>query len=571
MRHVSWIIATLALAVGCAGQPAAQAPAAAQPASSEAPLALATPLTAEPIPTEAAPTQPPASTDAAPAQTAQPTAAPTEAPTHPPAPSPEASAEALAERESSDGALPGGAFDVAAQAAALLPEFANDLDRAGAWNRYTIDGAIDPDARLLSARQRVDYTNRDSAPLDKLYFHLYPNLPDFGGALDVSSIFVDGLPVEPAYETGRYLLRVDLPRPLAPGASTTVALEFTTRAPENASRTNYGAFNKENGVLALASSYPILAIVRGGVWDIERPDPRGDFVNSETALYDVTLVGSAAWKIVTTGVAISWEPQGAQQTARFVSGPQREFTIALTQLEQLSAEVEGVRINSFYRAGSAANGQVALDAAANSVRIFNQRYGRYPLREIDVVEFDARSFLGVEYPGVTLIDHALYTEPNGPEITVAHEIGHMWWYSVVGNDVQRESWLDEALASYSQVVYQEGVRGADAAERELEGFRQRYWNNLAAGRDAPVAQPNGQFRANYVALVYGKSVLFIQALREQLGEERFSGFLQQYYAQHRYGYVTGADLLASAEGACGCELDQLYLDWITRTVPVEVP
>jgi hypothetical protein len=40
---------------------------------------------------------------------------------------------------------------------------------------------------------------------------------------------------------------------------------------------------------------------------------------------------------------------------------------------------------------------------------------------------------------------------------------------VVGNNVQTEAWLDEALVSYSQIVYQEGVNGPEAAEHELEG------------------------------------------------------------------------------------------------------
>jgi aminopeptidase N len=68
-----------------------------------------------------------------------------------------------------------------------------------------------------------------------------------------------------------------------------------------------------------------------------------------------------------------------------------------------------------------------------------------------------------------------------------------------------------------------------------------------------------------------KAVLFFQAIRGQIGEEAFDRFLHAHYAQHRYGYISGQDLLADAEGACGCELDQLYEDWITTTNRVELP
>src|SRR5262249_9204699 len=151
---------------------------------------------------------------------------------------------------------------------------------------------------------------------------------DFAGSLIVSALAVDGQPREVVYEGQRYLLRVDLPQPLAPRATATVAFDFVTTAPQNASADFYGAFNEENGVLALASSYPIAAIVRGGVWDIDRPDPRGDFVNSETALYDVTLAAPADWSLATTGVVINRQLDGGRQTIRIVSGPQRDFMIS---------------------------------------------------------------------------------------------------------------------------------------------------------------------------------------------------------------------------------------------------
>ena len=461
-------------------------------------------------------------------------------------------------------------FDTAAQSRALLPQFERDLDQAGAWNRYTIAATLDARARTLSGRQRLEYTNRDSVALSEIYFHLYPNLRDFGGKLAVSNVAVNGQRAETAAPRAD-LLRVRLAEPLQPSATLTITLDFAARAPEKASRTRYGAFNKENGVLALASAYPLVAVVRGGVWDIGALNGVGDFVNAETSLYDVSLSGPPDWRLVTTGVAVAYQADQSRQQARFVSGPQREFTVAAVQLEQASAEVDGTRVTSYFRSGSSAGGKAALQAAVQSLQVFNQRYGRYPLAELDVIEIDARQFLGVEYPGLVMIEHALYTRPQDLEITVAHEVAHQWWYSLVGNDVQRASWLDEALASYSQIIYQEAIRGPAAAERELEGFRQRYRQNLAAGRDAPVEQPNSSFRGNYVALVYGKAVLFYQALRVNLGAQQFDRFLHEYYAQHRYGYVRGEDVVRTANSVCGCDVGPLYADWITKSVPLKAP
>lgn len=463
------------------------------------------------------------------------------------------------------------AGDPSGQGAALLPEFQSDLAQAGAWNRYTIVATISPQRQLLEGKLTLNYTNRDSVALDRVYFRLLPNLADFAGRLDISTLTIDGRPARIVYEQRRYLLRVDLSRRLEPGQSVQLGLNFRTTTPANAGRRYYGAFNLQNSVLALASAYPIVAIVRAGRWDIATPDTRGDLVNSETALYDVTLTAPADWTLATTGVAADGRLDAGMQTARFVSGPQRDFMIVAMKLRAVTGSVGGTRVNAFYMPGDEAGGQVALRAAVSALQVFSDRFGAYPLAELDIVPVDAGTFLGVEYPGITLIERRLYRgNPRELEIIVAHEVAHQWWYSLVGNNVQTEAWLDEALASYAQVVYAEALYGRAAAESQLDGFRSSYRAVRAGGRDAVVAQPNRKIR-NYFPIVYAKGALFFEALRQQIGDEAFERFLKDYYANHRYGIATAADVMGSAEAACSCELDQLYRDWILTTAPVVIP
>ncbi len=463
-------------------------------------------------------------------------------------------------------------LDPGMQINALLPEFSADLDAAAQWNRYTVQARIDPEARTITGDLRLEYTNRAASPLNQIYLYLFPNLPDFGGRLDINSAAVDGRPVRVRYEASRFLLRLDLLAPLSPGAGAVVVLNFAARAPLDASQRFYAAFNRERGVLALASALPMAARWNGDAWDLAVPISRGDFVTSETALYDVTLTIPTAWTAVTTGVALESRRESGMQTTRFVSGPQRDFTIVLTRFQSISTEVDGTRITSYYRPESAAGGRAVLDTAANALRAFNRRFGRYPLAELDIVQIDARKFLGVEYPGLIMIDRRLYDgERSGLEIIVAHEVAHQWWYSLVGNDVQNEAWLDEGLASFSQVIYQEEVHGLAAATRELDGFRASYTRARDAGRNAPLQRPVAAFRGNYTAIVYAKGALFFQALRERIGEPAFDHFLHDYYVAFRYRLASSDDVLVTAENACSCELDDFYRDWVTTAAPVAIP
>lgn len=464
---------------------------------------------------------------------------------------------------------------VAAQAAALLPASAGDLGRAGAWDRYTIVAALDPGRLTVGGTATVELTNRSAAAYERLYFRLYPNHPDFGGRLDVTGARVDGQPVRSGTERGDTLIWLALPRPLAPGATARAELSFVTRTPRDASADTFGAHNFEAGLWSMANFYPVLARHLGAAgWDRRPIVSRGDFTVTDTALYDVTVDAPPGWSLLSTGVRVSAGPAGdGARRERFVSGPQREFYLGAAQgLDQASSVVDGTRVVSHYQRDDAAAGRRALEVGERSLRAFNARFGAYPLAELEIVQGAMTQFLGMEYPGVVLIEQELYeSNGRGLETTVAHEIAHQWWYSLVGSDAQGEPWLDEGLTSYSQVLYYEAAGDARQAEAELRAFRDSYERARTSRRDAPLASPPAALQSIYVPIVYAKGALFFHALRAQVGEDAFDRFLRAYYAAGRYGQVGGADLLRAAEGACSCELDALYRDWVQTAAPVPLP
>ena len=464
---------------------------------------------------------------------------------------------------------------VAAQAAALLPAFSGDLAQASAWDRYTIIAALSPGERRVRGTVTVAVTNRSPRPYERIYFHLYPNHPDFGGRLDITSATLDGLPVASGTEQGDTLLWLALPRPLAPGGVTQAVLSFEAQTPRNASSTTFGAFNQEAGLWSLATFYPILARSFAATgWDRRPIESRGDFVVSSTALYDVTIDAPTDWRLISTGAKLSTSAVNASvKRERFVSGPQREFYLGATQgLDAASVTVDGTRIVSHYQPANATAGKRALRVAEQALRTFNARYGPSPLAELEVVQAALTTFLGMEYPGVVLIEQNLYKQTGGDlEPTVAHEVAHQWWYSQVGNDAQGEAWLDEGLASYAQVLYYEGVGAPALATDELNFFRDGFTAIRKRKRDAPLATSTANLRGIYEAVAYDKGALFFHSLRGQIGEATFSRFLKGYYAEGRYREITGPDLLRAAESACTCQLDQLYADWVLTTAPVRIP
>ncbi|NCC37113.1 MAG: hypothetical protein EOM24_34665, partial [Chloroflexia bacterium] len=228
---------------------------------------------------------------------------------------------------------------VAAQVAAMLPAYVTDLKQAAAWERYTIVAALSPDQQRVRGTVQILVANRTATPHPRIVFHLYPNHPDFGGRLDVTSATINGLPVASGTAYDDSLFWLELAQPLLPGATVEVQMSFVARTPRNASARTFGAFNQEAGLWSMANFYPILARQRAeGGWD-ERPiESRGDFVVSSTALYDVTIDVPGDWTLVTTGVAVAREAvTPGVRRERFVSGPQREFYLGATRgLAQVS-------------------------------------------------------------------------------------------------------------------------------------------------------------------------------------------------------------------------------------------
>ncbi|WP_322487262.1 M1 family metallopeptidase [Chloroflexus sp.] len=464
---------------------------------------------------------------------------------------------------------------ITAQTAAMRAGSVASLIREP-WDRYTMRVQLDPSGPRLSGEITVQLTNRTEVDFDSIWFHLYPNHPDFGGRLDVTSALIDGIPTPSRTLHGDTLIGLIPPQAIAPSERATVTMTFTARGPRNASQRIFGAYNLEAGVWSIASFYPMLARYIPGIgWDTRPIVSRGDFTVSAIALYDVTIEAPADWQLVTSGSRLTYQTtDNGGQISRFVSGPQREFYLAALQgLVAASADVDGTRVISYIQPDDPAAAERSLAIATTALRVFNQRFGAYPYTELEVIQAALTQFYGMEYPGVVLIEQSLYRRDNRLlETTIAHEISHQWWYGVVGNDAQGEAWLDEGLASYSQILYYEMIGVPEQANAELDAFRAVYRRLRERGGDAPLATPpSGLNDGRYVPVVYAKGALFFHALRQRIGEEAFNTFLQGYVAAASYREIAGPDLLRAAEQACACELDDMFADWVMTAHEVTIP
>jgi hypothetical protein len=458
----------------------------------------------------------------------------------------------------------------------MLPSARALLDSLPDLTHYTIDVNINPAANAFAGHALVEYINTESRPLESLFFRLLPNGGQgYGnGALEVSQTRVDGQVAETSLSVDDTVIQVSLPQELMPGERLEVGLDFQGVVPVDfggeQSPWAYGIYNTSQGVMALSGWYPILAVYDVDGWHLDPVSPMGDSVFSETALYTVDVTLPADQVLAATGIEIGRQPSGDQVRYQLVSGPMRDFFIVASRDFQVTSQtVDGTLVNAYYLPDYDLAAAEGLSVAASSLGIYNRRFGAYPFSELDVVQTPLQNALGVEYPGIVLVGASLYDKPDDPSfsVTVAHEVAHQWWYSLVGNDVFAEPWLDEGLATYSSSLYNQEDLGEGAYQGLVSYWQGRYDTLVNQGKDDVVTQGLSHFESLgdpriYSGVVYAKAALFFEALRRTVGDQAFFAALQAYYKNYQFRVATRDGLLADFNKASGERLDALYQEWL---------
>jgi hypothetical protein len=430
---------------------------------------------------------------------------------------------------------------------------------------YRIELVIDEELVHVDGTEVVRYTNQEDAPLTEVDFRLFPNI--LGGKMTVSELTVNGGPVTPKYELEDSQMIVPLAEPLAVGKSVTIAMAFAVTVPTDV-ELNYGVFASYEGVLTLAHSYPMIAVYDNTGWNAEIPPQWGDVTYADMSFFLVKVTAPEDVTVVASGVESAPETVGRQVVQNVREGPARDFFLAASRDFQVQSKTVGqVTINSYAPKALQGGSEAALEVAVRALETYSDAYAPYPYTELDVVATPTLA-LGVEYPGVIAIAERVYSDTTYGEqtsivreSTVAHEVGHQWFYNLVGNDQLDEPWLDESLAQFATWQYYKSNFGFDAANGFKASFVSR-WDNVNS-QPIPIDQPVAAFTgAQYSAIVYGRGPLFFIALRDKMGATAFDEFLRDYVATYSWGIATTAGLKSLAEKHCNCDLTSLFEEWI---------
>jgi aminopeptidase N len=234
-----------------------------------------------------------------------------------------------------------------------------------------------------------------------------------------------------------------------------------------------------------------------------------------------------------------------------------------TDYKVATQTVGDVKVFAYYFAFYDEQGEALLQTTAQALQVFSETFGPYRHKTMTAVQGDFND--GMEYSGFYFISRDYFNlydgTPKNYMVTIgAHETAHQWWFDGVANDQGLEPWLDEALSTYSEVIYYESIY-PDLVDW---WWGYRYFEFQKAGAvDTRVYDGGGQ--RPYWDKVYLTGARFFRDLRERVGDEIFFAFLRDYYTQYAGKRATAVDFFRVFREHSSADISDLMSEYFQKS------
>jgi hypothetical protein len=200
---------------------------------------------------------------------------------------------------------------------------------------------------------------------------------------------------------------------------------------------------------------------------------------------------------------------------------------------------------------------------ADSVRFYEKLNGPFPFPQLDVSQIPG-SF-GQGWPGLLYLTTLVFLPPQAQRqaglaaeaqeevqrLVPYHEVAHQWWGNVVDAASYRDVWLEEAMADYLSLMYDENRHpGKHSMDHWLSTYRDALLAKEPSG-DETIEQAGPLdfgYRVDsskspdaYNTIIYDKGAWVIHMLRMMMSEPRaknpdarFDELLRNVLARHRF-------------------------------------
>ena len=475
---------------------------------------------------------------------------------------------------------------------------------------YRIEATLDPVRHTVDGKQKLTWRNRSAVEVRSVYLHLYMNAFESAGStffteqrngpggsgenvavpkgewgyIELRRVMQGGAKVAWSFvhpdngpPTDHTVVRLDLPVPVAPGASTILDIDFLTQLPRVIARTGYfGSFH------LVAQWFPKIGVLelpgeRGATaprWNVHEHHQQSEFYG-DFGNFDVKLTVPRGYTVGATG-ELQGAPRekGALVTHHYVQGDVHDF--AWTADQRSAAPLIGswtgigspkVAIKVIYPPEMAASAAPALKAAKDSLTYFSNTLGPYPYKTLTIVipPFNASEAAGMEYPTFFTALGSSRVDPDtldqfAIELVTIHEFGHNYFQGILASNEIEEPMLDEGVNEFwSHRMLRERRQDVHLTSPWLKmiGFDPIFKGFDLQRAGSPKEEVSDTLAASAyqrlqgIGPVYARGSIVLRDLEARLGPEATARAFKQYYQRWKFRHPSLADLretLAEASG-----------------------
>ena len=425
------------------------------------------------------------------------------------------------------------------------------------------------------------------------------------------------------YEGHADIVVIDLPEPLQPGEQTTISASFTLDIPSSFSRLGHvdqsyqmtqwypkpavydaegwhpmpyldqGEFYSEYGDYKVALTLPANYVV--GATGVLETESERDFLEGRMRDTERILQQNldTIWRypnkplrrmkadyLVDTFPASSADRKTivytAEQVHDFAWFADKRFLVSKDEVTLPSGKV--VDTWAMYPptdVGVLLSWGGATKYIGRAVQYYSERVGEYPYPQATAVMSALSAGAGMEYPMVTVIgDHSFMALDE----VITHEVGHNWFYGILGFNERDYPWLDEGLNTFYERAYMSRYYPGDSTyvtysgpavwlgvedDEELTYLSRYSYDRL--GQLQPVQLHSDSLTdANYYLSAYDRPAALMAYVEAWLGQETFDRVMQSFYTKWKFRHPQPKDVQQHFAEETGKPMAWLFEDVIQQ-------
>ncbi len=421
--------------------------------------------------------------------------------------------------------------------------------------QYLLKAILYYNRHALQVEQQISYTNHTGQELINLLLVVEPNRHP--GSFKLNSLKAGDTGIS-NFTLESNQLKFSLPAPLGLNQSLLLSLTYDLNlpvipAPSNDIRAAIYGFSERQA--NLVDWYPYIPpFQKDKGWLVYNPWFYGEHQVYEKSDFQVELNLIDPPANLAIAAAAQANISGNHYT--FTHRNARNFTFSASPMYVVYATTVGnTSITSYAFTFDAAAGRVALNDAAKALELYNRLFGAYPHPSLAVVEADFHD--GMEFDGLYFLSKAFYSTYDGTPkgyltLIGVHETAHQWWYARIANNQATEPWLDEAMATYSELLYYANVY--PDLVKWWWGYRVDYFKP-AGWVNQRIYDYSGSYP--YRDGVYLRGAQFLDQVRQRVGDAAFYDFIKDYATRFQDQIVTSQDFFETLQKHSSADLSDI--------------